>query len=370
MQKALKSVKNASKMAIAISFTLIASNTFAQSNAGNIVTVASPEVCAAACGRDNMCASWTFRPNPPTNGQPAGGQCQFAKPSTNGAAGSANFVQARPSINVPNWTQNTIPTWTAPNARGGNYAITPLPNYSAPQPRMANIQPQTQQMPQMSQMSQTQQSQQFITPAPMQNTNTSMKSNGASVSFERQPNINAQMQATQQQLNWRPVDAPAPQAAPQSQSPNLNAYRANDGTIDAAQMRRDQLASQNKSGQPRYSVQGEWSDVAQSVANGQNYANVDLANTTPIPQPQEQARPQTSNEMQSAPKTRGPLRARNTHQTQSEYATQENEQKKGFFEKIGGIFSRDNTGESEQTGQYGVVESARTTSLHGPLRKR
>ncbi len=356
MQKAPKSLSIFAKFAAFVSLTFLAGNTLAQSNVGNIVNVASPDICAAACGSDNMCASWTFKPNPTINGQSNGGQCQFSKPNPN----NQNFVQTRPSINVPNWTQSNIPSWSAPNSRGGNYAITPLPNTAAPAPRMASA---PQPMP--------------ANPAPRiqpqthaQQTTNAMTNRSAPISFDRptnSANTNAQMQATQQQLNWRPVET----SAPREQSPNLNNYRSNDGTIDAAQMRRDQLAAQNKSGQPRYSVQGEWSNVAQSVANGQNYANVDLANSRPIPQPPEPvAKTQVTQEMLSIPRTRGPLRAGRSNKNQSATTAETDEQKKGFFQTIGGMFNRGSSASSEQNYDNGPTESERTTSMHGPLRKR
>ena len=355
---AIKYVKTAGL----ILFAFASNNSLAQTASGNIVNVATPDVCAAACGRDNMCASWTFRPNPNVNGQPAGGQCQFSKPNPNNAQGSVNFVQARPSANVPNWTQSNIPTWNAPNQRGGNYSVTPLPSYSTQQARVASVP-----SPNIAMAS-------IATPIVQHSTNPTMTNSGASISFER-PNSTApqaQMQApAQPKLDWRPVET-APQVATTQPSPNLNAYRASDGSVDAAQMRRDQLASQNRSGQPRYSVQGEWTGVAQSVANGQNQTGIDWANTTPIPQPQEPTQKAQSAEAAITPtRSRGPLRAKRQQTAQeASIETESSEPKKGFFENLGNLFGGRNQTREDQANENAPQESERVTAMHGPLRKR
>lgn len=332
-----------------ISLAFVTTNSLAQSPQSNIVNVASPDVCASACGRDNMCASWTFRPNPSINGQPAGGQCQFTKPNQSSSAGSANFVQPRAISNVPNWTQSNIPTWTAPSRGGGNYSVTPLPTYSAPQARVAAAQ---------SPANATTINRNHVSPT-YQSSN--MANNGA---------ITQPAPQTERQLDWRPVET-TPAQATALPNPNLNAYRTSDGTVDSAQMRREQLAAQNKTGQPRYSVQGEWSGVAQSVASGQNQSGIDWANTTPIPQAQEpNQRMQSAETTTASANYRGPLRARKQQLAQAQSSEELSEPKKGFFQNLGSMFGGGGQTREDRQNENANQESERVTAMHGPLRKR
>lgn len=331
-------------------------------------TVSSPDQCAAACGSNSMCASWTFRPNAPLRGAQPSGQCQF---STNSNVQNApNLVSGRPAANqapamqtsansnARSATSANVPSWNAPNTRsGGNYGVTPLPNYAAPRARIAQ---NTNSAPPI--------------PRPSQNA-APMANNGASISFER-PNTSANNNVaatppstapTSSQLVWQPAAQnapPMPSAAPAA-NPNLNAYRAPDGTVDAAQMRRDQLASQNRNSQPHYSVQSEWSGVAQAQATGQNQSNVNWANTTPVAMPREN----NSQEQATAPTTtnsRGPLRSGRNAARSSQEQSDANEG--GFWGGLGKLFSRNDQDNSPAT--QSEVNEGQSVAMHGPLRKR
>lgn len=262
-----------------IGFASLSMNSFAQNSSGNMPNSNSflaqdQNACASTCSTTRGCASWKFTPYPSENGISRGGICEFSNTpiNTNTRVQPQNNVQSVPHWGAQNRTQ-TVPHWDNSRRTGGNYQVTPLPNYNSAQPKQ--------------------------TYAPPPQGMAQPQNQGGAVSFERPQQTYQQapkpMSAPNAQYSQTPQYAPAPvqqfapapvqqyAPAPSYQAPqaNLNQYRAADGTIDAAEMRRNQMKAQNNQNTPRYSVQSEWNEVARAEANGQNQP-YDLSNTVPV----------------------------------------------------------------------------------------
>ena len=296
---------------IGAGFAFISDNALAQNARIGMVFTSSAKECAMACTNDMMCAAWVFSPVKIGTTGASTGQCNFSNNSNiNAPQGSqmglplrrTNDAKDNYSSNVPS-SQNT----TNNNLYQGNYSVKPLNNNV----QMANNNIVLNQP---------------VTPPPIQ----SAPKNNASVSFAppiqpapqyiapvqyqpvpTQPMPTQQAQITQQaqplpmkmaansptSLSTKPAIANQTETNNQKhpigplrngQTQNMQQFVGADGMVDAAEMRRAQLRNSAQNGST-YSVQKEWNEVAQSVANGTNNPSYDYANTTPIPLPKNEA---------------------------------------------------------------------------------
>lgn len=337
---------------IGIGFAFVSTGVLAQNARIGMVFTSSAKECAMACTADMTCAAWVYSPVKIGTTGASTGQCNFSNSANiNAPQGSQSGLPLRRTnetnnVNIAN-APSSKPT-SNNNLYQGNYSVKPLNNNV----QIAN--------------SNIVLNQQNNTP-PVQ----TPPRNNASVSFAPPVQSTSQQYVAQTQFQPLPqIQVPAQQAVQQAQpikmaanSPtslapkavasvptaeantqkrtmgplrsgqtqNMQQFVGADGMVDAAEMRRAQLrnSSQNGSG---YSVQKEWNEVAQSMANGTNNPSYDYSNTTPIPLPKEENDKNSDNQGQ-------------------EKSTQSND-KKGFF----GLFGKS---QEQKSG----------TNANGPLRR-
>lgn len=340
---------------IGAGFAFIYSDALAQNARIGMVFTSSAKECAMACTADMTCAAWVYSPVKIGTTGASTGQCNFSNSSNiNAPQGSqmglplrrsnavadvniANIASDKPASNnnlyQGNYSvkplnnnvqmannnivlnqQNNIPPVQTPPRNNASVSFAP-PTQSAPQyVAQTQFQPLPQPQPQ------AQQSVQQTQPVKMASNSPTSLSQKAAMPI--QPDQNTQKRTV------------GPLRSGQTQ--NMQQFVGADGMVDAAEMRRAQLrnSSQNGSG---YSIQKEWNEVAQSVANGTNNPSYDYSNTTPIPMPKEENDKNSDNQGQ-------------------EKSTQSND-KKGFF----GLFSKS----QEQKSDGNVVGPLRRHSSEG-----
>lgn len=297
---------------IGAGFAFISADAIAQNARIGMVFTSSAKECAMACTADMTCAAWVYSPVKIGTTGASTGQCNFSNSSNISAPqGSQMGLPLRRSNTVADVNIANVPSekpTSNNNLYQGNYSVKPLNNAT----KMANNNIVLNQP---------------INTQPIQNP----QKNNASVSFAP-PTQSASQYAAQTQFQPLPQTQPHPQPQVQiqeavqqtqpvrmaansptslsqksampiqpdqntqkraagplrsGQTQNMQQFVGSDGMVDAAEMRRAQLrnSAQNGSG---YSVQKEWNEVAQSMANGTNTPSYDYTNTTPIPMPKEE----------------------------------------------------------------------------------
>ncbi len=333
---------------IGAGFAFIYSDALAQNARIGMVFTSSARECAMACTADITCAAWVFSPVKIGTTGASTGQCNFSNSANiNAPQGSQTGLPLRRTNDV-----NNVNIANAPNSKPiannnlyqGNYSVKPLnnnaqiansnivlnqPNIAPPvqtPPRnnaSVSFAPPTQSAPQYVQPPQYQPAPQPQTQQAVQQTQPVSMAANTPTSIAPKVTPTNPPEASIQKRAMGPLRS--------GQAQNMQQFVGADGMVDAAEMRRAQLRNNSQNG-GGYSVQKEWNEVAQSMANGTNNPSYDYSNTTPIPMPKEENDKNSDNQGQ-------------------EKSTQSND-KKGFF----GLFGKS---QDQKSG----------TNAIGPLRR-
>lgn len=350
--------------------------------------------CANLCSQTALCASYIYKPFTGAQEHQTGGQCRFSRSSS--PPNETGAIVGRPARN--RITEN-VPTGPAirsnPNAsNGGNYSVAPI-TQTAPVRQMANNPtpaPQSNvnnngaaisferrsapstpaQAPRPVQQTTPATPATHAQPAASSNQVNAATPSRATANSSHRPSpapaqavapartaANNHMATNAQPAPAHPV-APAPvhpvAAAPTqpvqtaNNASGIDRFRGPDGMIDAAEMRRAQLHSQQAQNTPQYSVQYQWQPAADAQLTGSDLDGIDLTKTRPVPMP-EPARRSNNNHNSDDENS-----SNNTSSSTNESA---NTQSRNPLQRL---FSRDDT-------QTSVAQNNNGSSF-GPLRKR
>ncbi len=329
-------------LGIAYGFVLLgfsANSALAQGGASGLVYVPGPFECSQACTSDLMCASWNFIPM--NNGTyQSMGQCKLSNsPNVAQIPGSVSGLPQRstpqnqvyysnqsilsaPAQVMNNYGQGQIPDWKPmPNNNAGspyegNYSIKPLntpmqkapvmvqnppsmpmaaPVMNAPaapsvvysqKPPVAPVSPAPQ-MVQVAKPMPPQQPMAYQPPAPVYQPPAPVYQPPAPVYQApplaplKPPIMDANKPVLEAETSNGPLRAGAKSIfasktdAQPSQADLMNAQ-------GAAYTPSQSYQNYKTAGSSQYSVQSEWNNVADAVANGKNTTNIDWSKTKPI----------------------------------------------------------------------------------------